>query len=203
MTVLSIAELKRLTCDLGSAHTLEQHRHRHRLAAVLILVYQGVHELEIILTRRSTTLANHAGQISFPGGTVEEDDRDPVYTALREAREEIDLQEHEVDVLGIMETTTLPSGFAVAPVLAAMESLPELIANPGEVEEIFSIPLSLANDLSSYQMDFLEKDGFRREFYYLQHDDYYIWGATAKMLRGLALYLNRGSHNQDSVNSWS
>ncbi|MDC1528488.1 CoA pyrophosphatase [Gammaproteobacteria bacterium] len=193
MTVLSIAELKRLTCDLGSDHSLEQHRDRHRLAAVLILVYQGIHEPEIILTRRSSTLANHAGQISFPGGTVEEGDSDPVHTALREAREEIDLQEHEVEVLGIMETTTLPSGFAIAPVLGVMESLPRLTANPGEVEEIFSIPLSMANDLSRYQMDFLEKDGLRRDFYYLQHDSYYIWGATAKMLRELALHLNPGS----------
>lgn len=193
MTVLSITELKNLTAGLGTDHSLEQYRDRHRLAAVLILIYQGSHEPEIILTQRSSSLTNHAGQISFPGGTVEEGDSDPVHTALREAREEIDLQEHEVEVLGIMETTTLPSGFAIAPVLGVMESLPWLTANPGEVEEIFSIPLSLANDLSRYQMDFLEKDGLRRDFYYLQHDSYYIWGATAKMLRELALHLNPGS----------
>jgi len=193
MTVLSIAELKRLTFDLGSDHTLEQYRDRHRLAAVLILVYQGIYEPEIILTRRSRTLANHAGQISFPGGTVDESDTDPVYTALREAREEIDLQENEVEVLGILETTTLPSGFAIAPVVGVVESLPVLTANPAEVEEIFSIPLSLANDLYCYQMDFLEKDGLRRDCYYIQHKDYYIWGATAKMLRRLAVHLNSGS----------
>jgi len=124
---------------------------------------------------------------------VEEADRDPVHTALREAREEIDLNEEGVEILGIMETITLPSGFAIAPVLGVMESLPVMSANPGEVAEIFSIPLSLANDLSRYQMDFLERDGKRRDFYILEHKDYYIWGATANMLRTLALMLNPDS----------
>ena len=72
---------------------------------------------------------------------MEEADRDPVHTALREAREEIDLREEGVEILGIMETITLPSGFAIAPVLGVMESLPVMSANPGEVAEIFSIPL--------------------------------------------------------------
>ena len=193
MTVLSITELKNLTAGLGTDHSLEQYRDRHRLAAVLILIYQGSHEPEIILTQRSSSLTNHAGQISFPGGTVEEADRDPVHTALREAREEIDLNEEGVEILGIMETITLPSGFAIAPVLGVMESLPVMSANPGEVAEIFSIPLSLANDLSRYQMDFLERDGKRRDFYILEHKDYYIWGATANMLRTLALMLNPDS----------
>ena len=193
MTVLSITELKNLTAGLGTDHSLEQYRDRHRLAAVLILIYQGSHEPEIILTQRSSSLTNHAGQISFPGGTVEEADRDPVHTALREAREEIDLREEGVEILGIMETITLPSGFAIAPVLGVMESLPVMSANPGEVAEIFSIPLSLANDLSRYQMDFLERDGKRRDFYILEHKDYYIWGATANMLRTLALMLNPDS----------
>ena len=193
MTVLSITELKNLTAGLGTDHSLEKYRDRHRLAAVLILIYQGSHEPEIILTQRSSSLTNHAGQISFPGGTVEEADRDPVHTALREAREEIDLNEEGVEILGIMETITLPSGFAIAPVLGVMESLPVMSANPGEVAEIFSIPLSLANDLSRYQMDFLERDGKRRDFYILEHKDYYIWGATANMLRTLALMLNPDS----------
>ena len=193
MTVLSITELKNLTAGLGTDHSLEQYRDRHRLAAVLILIYQGSHEPEIILTQRSSSLTNHAGQISFPGGTVEEADRDPVHTALREAREEIDLNEEGVEILGIMETITLPSGFAIAPVLGVMESLPVMSANPGEVAEIFSIPLSLVNDLSRYQVDFLERDGKRRDFYILEHKDYYIWGATANMLRTLALMLNPDS----------
>jgi len=193
VTVLSITELKNLTAGLGTDHSLEQYRDEHRLAAVLILIYQGSHEPEIILTQRSSSLTNNAGQISFPGGTVEEADRGPVHTALREAREEIDLNEEGVEILGIMETIILPSGFAIAPVLGVMESLPVMSANPGEVAEIFSIPLSLANDLSRYQMDFLERDGKRRDFYILEHKDYYIWGATANMLRTLALMLNPDS----------
>ena len=125
---------------------------------------------------------------------MEEADSDPVHTALREAREEIDLQRsRRWKCWGSWKRLTLPSGFAIAPVLGVMESLPVMSANPGEVAEIFSIPLSLVNDLSRYQVDFLERDGKRRDFYILEHKDYYIWGATANMLRTLALMLNPDS----------
>ena len=190
MTVISISQLKELTVDLNTEHTLDQYSDKHRLAAVLILVFQGVDEPEIILTRRSSKLSNHAGQISFPGGTVEEADIDPVFTALREANEEIDLKEQEVEILGILNTTTLPSGFAVSPVLGVMECSPTLAPNLDEVAEIFSIPLSLICDLSIFQEDSQIKDGIRRDFYYLIFEDYYNWGATAKMLRALGQILN-------------
>jgi 8-oxo-dGTP pyrophosphatase MutT (NUDIX family) len=191
--VISISQIKELTVDLNTDHSLEQYRDEHRLAAVLILVVQGLDEPEIILTRRSANLSNHAGQISFPGGTVEDADIDPVFTALREASEEIDLQKNDVEILGILNTTTLPSGFAVSPVLAVMHSSPVLTANPDEVDEIFSIPLSLICDLSLYGQDSLTRDGIRREFYFLNYEEYYIWGATAKMLRTLAKILNTSS----------
>ena len=116
-------------------------------------------------------------------------DPDPVHTALREAREEIALEESQVEVLGILDVDLLPSGFAVAPVLAVMESRPRLTANPDEVAEIFTIPLSIACDLSRYGQDFLIRNGRKRVFYVLEVDDYYIWGATARMLRSLAKIL--------------
>ncbi len=171
--------------SLNTDHNLETFRTDHKLAAVLILVYQGRSEPEIILTRRSASLPNHAGQISFPGGNVSTKDQSPVETALREAEEEIALTRESVEILGILDTTVVPSGFAVAPVLAIVDELPPLQPNPGEVDEIFSLPLSLACDLTRYRTDFLVRDGRKREFYVLDYEHYYIWGATAKMLRTL------------------
>ena len=160
-----------------------------RLAAVLILLYPEEDEPHFVLTRRTDHLPHHAGQISFPGGSIDPDDPDPVFTALREAREEIALADETLEVLGVLDTTLLPSGFAVAPVLAIMDSAPVLKANPDEVEEIFTLPLSLTTDLSRYGKDFVERDGRRRNFHYLNYGDYYIWGATARMLRQLAKQL--------------
>lgn len=193
MAETSILRLREMANSLSLDDSLAQYSAEHRLAAVLILVIPGDTSPEIILTRRSDKLPNHAGQISFPGGTVEESDNDPCQTALREAREEIALPESDVEILGILDVTLLPSGFAVAPVLGVTESQPSLQANPGEVEEIFSIPLPLVCDLGQYRQDVLERDGNRREFYYLDYEGRYIWGATAKMLRSLALLLGQVS----------
>jgi 8-oxo-dGTP pyrophosphatase MutT (NUDIX family) len=189
MPAQTIEQLKTLTRSLNVDHELDSFSQEHRLAAVLILVYPDSKGLNIILTRRSDKLSNHAGQISFPGGTVDVNDPDPVHTALREAQEEIALESSAVEVLGILEVILLPSGFAVAPVLAIMDSVPILTANPAEVDEIFSIPLSLIADLDQYNQDFLFRSGQKREFYYLEFQDHYIWGATAKMLRTLGQLL--------------
>lgn len=189
----SIARLRELGARLNTDHTLNDYRADHRLASVLILAYPSELESHIVLTRRTQHLPTHAGQISFPGGSIEADDRDPVHTALREAREEINLNDNEIDILGILEVTLLPSGFAVAPVLAVSDRQPVLQPNPDEVDEIFSIPISIVSDLSLYREDSLERDGIRRQFYYLNYGDYYIWGATAKMLRNLARLLQDGS----------
>jgi len=189
----SIATLRELGTRLNTEHTLEDYREDHRLAAVLILAYPDDREPHIVLTRRTHHLPNHAGQISFPGGSIEAGDRDPVHTALREAREEINLDDNDVDVLGILDVTVLPSGFAVAPVLAVSDRQPALQPNPDEVAEIFSIPLSMISDLTRYRQDFLERDGVRRQFYYLNYGKYYIWGATARMLRDLAGLLREDS----------
>jgi len=189
----SIAEIRTIARDLDVTHTLHDHANNHRLAAVLVLVYPGVNGLEILLTKRADHLPTHAGQISFPGGSIDASDPDPVYTALREAREEVGLDTDHVEVLGILEVDLLPSGFAVAPILAVTESRPSLVPNPEEVDEIFALPLSLASNLDAYGTDWLERDGVRRDFFTLVFRDYYIWGATARMLRSLALLLAKNT----------
>ncbi len=161
-----------------------------RLAAVLILLIPGSDGPELILTRRSEGLSSHAGQISFPGGTVETEDPDPIYTALRESSEEIGLKHDNVDILGILHWHSIPSGFLVLPVVAELKEFQEFTAAPAEVAEVFSIPLKTLLDIELYQRDTLLRNGIKREFYFLEFKEYYIWGATAKMLRSLALKLS-------------
>ena len=117
MPDLSLDHLREFAKFLNTDHNLDAYRDNHRLAAVLIIIYQGQSGLEIILTRRSEQLPTHAGQISFPGGSIDDKDDNPVATALREAEEEISLERSAIEILGILDETLLPSGFAVAPVL--------------------------------------------------------------------------------------
>lgn len=160
-----------------------------RLAAVLILLSPGNDGPELIFTRRSEDLSSHAGQISFPGGTIEPDDNSPIHTALRESEEEIGLNQSNVDVLGTLDWYTIPSGFVVLPVIGHMNQRQDFIAAPEEVAEIFSIPLQTLLDTSLYKSDTFIRDGFKRRFYFFEFKGYYVWGATAGMLRSLALKL--------------
>ncbi len=161
-----------------------------RLAAVLILLTPGKNAPELIFTRRSKALSNHAGQISFPGGTVENSDLDPVHTALRESEEEIGLNRAYVDILGTLDWHTLPSGFIVLPVVGHMTHKQEFTAAPEEVTEIFSIPLQILLDVSLYKNNTITRNGVKRLYYFFEFKEYYIWGATAAVLRSLAMKLS-------------
>jgi len=161
-----------------------------RLAAVLILLTPGDDGPELIFTKRSQELASHAGQISFPGGTVETTDINPIHTALRESKEEIGLNPQNVEILGTLDWHTLPTGFVVLPVIGHLDQKQDFVAAPEEVDEIFSIPLAALLDTRLYKSDFLSRNGIKRRFYFIEFKEYYIWGATAGMLRSLALKLS-------------
>ena len=158
----------------------------HRLAAVLILAMPGENGAELLLTKRSDALPNHAGQISFPGGACESQDDSLIDTALREAREEVGIQTGNIDILGTLDMTLLPSGFAVLPVVAVVGETPVLKPDPAEVAEIFTLPLEKVSHPDSFKQDSYDRNGFKREFYYIEYKEYYIWGATAGMLHKLA-----------------
>ncbi|MDG2091576.1 MAG: CoA pyrophosphatase [Gammaproteobacteria bacterium] len=161
-----------------------------RLAAVLILLTPGDNGPELIFTRRSKDLSSHAGQISFPGGTIEADDKSPIHTALRESAEEIGLKQDYVEVLGTLEWHTLPSGFVVLPVIGHLNQQQVFKPEPNEVAEIFTIPLQYLLDISLYKQDIYNRNGIKRKFYFFEFKEYYIWGATAGMLRSLAMKLS-------------
>jgi 8-oxo-dGTP pyrophosphatase MutT (NUDIX family) len=159
-------------------------------AAVLLALVQVLEGPAILLTRRTDHLQVHAGQISFAGGRTAMEDRDPVHTALREAGEEIGLDARVVRVLGQLPEFFLPSGYRVTPVVAWLDSEPELRADPGEVAEIFYLPARLGLDPGAWQIEEIERFGHRRQVWVMDYQGRRIWGATAGILVWLATLLH-------------
>lgn len=186
---LSLEEVRHRLGSLGDNESQLKHSGKGRIAAVLLAIYEVDGSSCIILTRRSKTLPQHAGQISFPGGSREAGDSSLVETALREAEEEIGLLRNKVDVMGELPPLNLPSGFWVSPVIGLLQETPTLQPDPGEVDEIFTLPLPLLFRKDLFQQGSMVRNGIKRDFYYIDYKDYYIWGATATMLFNLAAVL--------------
>lgn len=154
-------------------------------ASVLIALVQRAQGLTVLLTERNADLTDHPGQISFPGGRAEAFDASPEDTALREAEEEIGLARRHVEVIGTMPDYFTGTGYRVTPVVALVTPPFELVADPGEVAEIFEVPLAYLMDGAHHQrLSFALPTG-RRSFYAMPYESHFIWGATAGMLRNL------------------
>jgi 8-oxo-dGTP pyrophosphatase MutT (NUDIX family) len=152
-------------------------------AAVLVPLVQRDEGLTVLLTQRTAHLANHAGQISFPGGSVEATDADCVAAALRETEEEIGLAPETFDILGRLDDYTTFSGFNITPVVGLARPPLAFAIDPFEVEEVFEVPLDFVLDPRNQQRHSREAlPGQRRYFYAIPYGRHYIWGATAGML---------------------
>ncbi len=159
---------------------------RLRAAAVLVPVSLAAGAPSLILTRRSSALRHHPGQIAFPGGRIDAGDSGPEAAALREAGEEIGLPPELVKILGHLPDHETVTGFRVTPVVAVIRAPFDPVAEPGEVDEVFSVPLSHVLNPDSYSVQSRRWRGQRRHYFIVPWGPYYIWGATARMLRGLA-----------------
>ncbi|HTK02536.1 MAG TPA: CoA pyrophosphatase [Bordetella sp.] len=156
------------------------------LAAVLIPLVMRQDGVTVMLTQRTAHLHDHAGQISFPGGRIEETDASPIAAALREAQEETGLAPEWVEVLGTMPVYLTSTGFSVTPVVALVRPGFELVPDAFEVADIFEVPLSFITDPANHRLHRVElPDGRVRRYYSMPWDKYFIWGATAAMLRNL------------------
>lgn len=162
--------------------------HSYRAAAVLIAVTRAsmTNRSEIVLTVRAAHLRSHAGQISLPGGTKEEQDPDFQTTALRESEEEIGLLAHQVQVLGKLGDMALPSGFRITPFVGLIDSGLDFVPCPDEVADIFHAPLELLLDPDAYEKTTMEFNGEQRVILEINFEKYRIWGATAAILYHLA-----------------
>ncbi|GAA6200722.1 CoA pyrophosphatase [Aquicoccus sp. SU-CL01552] len=172
--------------DLNPDFRLPEER-RLRPAGVLVTVTLATGAPRLILTKRSSALKHHPGQIAFPGGKQEETDANVTAAALREAEEEIGLPRDMPTVLGTLPEHETVTGFKVTPVLAVLERAFDPVAEPGEVEEVFSVPLEHVLNPENYLIESRIWRGMRRHYFTVPFGPYYIWGATARMLRGLAV----------------
>lgn len=155
-------------------------------AAVLFPIVLRDHEHTVLLTQRTAHLRDHAGQISFPGGRVEPDDRSPVDTALRETEEEVGLVRDRIDVLGYLPEYRTGTGFRVTPVVALVQPPFELAPDPFEVAEVFEVPLGFLLNPENHQRHSIHHRGAMRNYFAMPYGDYFIWGATAGMIRSLS-----------------
>jgi 8-oxo-dGTP pyrophosphatase MutT (NUDIX family) len=155
-------------------------------AAVLIGLVAHPEGPGIILTERTAHLANHAAEVSLPGGRVEADDEGPAAAALREACEEIGLDPGKVELLGCLPPCLTVSGFCVYPFVGWIEPPVELTPDPYEVADIFEVPLGFILDPANQQRGSLVVGGVRHEFYVLPYPGHRVWGATAGILLNLA-----------------
>lgn len=160
-------------------------------ASVLVPLVTRPQGLTILLTQRTDHLTDHGGQISFPGGRAEDYDASPVDTALRETEEEIGLHRRHVDVIGSLPDYITGTGYRVTPVVGLIAPPFELLPDANEVAEIFEVPLAFLMDGANHQrLSFeLPEGAGRRSFYAMPYERFFIWGATAGMLRNLFHFL--------------
>lgn len=157
-----------------------------RPASVLIAVTDWGDDPHVLLTKRSSALKHHPGQIAFPGGKQDDTDASIEAAALREAEEEIGLPRDAVSVLGTMPCHETVTGFTVTPVVGIVSEPFEIRPEPGEVDEVFSVPLRFLLNVDHFSQQSRRWRGQRRYYFTVPFGPYYIWGATARMLRAFA-----------------
>ena len=168
--------------DLNKGVLLPEGR-KLRPAAVLAPIIEGPNGYELILTKRSSALKHHPGQIAFPGGKQDDSDTDLIATALREAQEEIGLHSQSVDVLGTFAPHETVTSFTVTPVVAVVNGDFDPVPEAGEVSEVFRVPLSHVLHANNFLIEARRWRGQKRMYYTVPYGPYYIWGATARILR--------------------
>lgn len=153
-------------------------------AAVLVPIVARA-EPTILLTTRTAHLADHAGQIAFPGGKIDPGDESPAAAALREAHEEIGLAAPFVEPVGYLDVYMTTRGFRIVPTIARVSPGFSLTLNRQEVEDAFEVPLAFLMELTNHQRHSRDWEGMTRHYYAIPFGERYIWGVTAGILRNL------------------
>ena len=164
-----------------------------KAAAVLVPIVTRPDELTVLFTRRTAHLKAHSGQISFPGGRIEEGDASEQAAALRETQEEIGIAGSSIEVLGRLADYHTRTGFRVTPVVGVVTVPFTLRVDAHEVDEVFEVPLSFLLDPANHQKHSREFQGRQVQYYAIPYHDYYIWGATAGMLVNFYRHLASGT----------
>lgn len=154
-------------------------------AAVLVPVVVRPEAPAVLLTKRTDHLHHHPGQISFPGGRVEEADTSPIDTALRETEEEIGLHRRHIELIGTLPDYLTGTGFRVTPVVGLVTPPFELTLDAFEVAEAFEVPLAHFLDPANHEEHSIMHEGRLRRFHAMPYQGYFIWGATAGIIMSL------------------
>ncbi|WP_411889493.1 CoA pyrophosphatase [Yoonia sp. SDW83-1] len=157
-----------------------------KLTPAAVLVGVRAETESVILTKRSARLKHHPGQIAFPGGKQDDTDKTIINAALREAEEEIGLPAQLVETLGTLPPHQTVTGYQVTPVLALVSGHYDPVPEAGEVSEVFEVPLSHLANPSMFRVEGRIWQGRKRLYYTVPYGPYYVWGATARILRALA-----------------
>ena len=155
-----------------------------RPAAVLVPVVDHP-EPTVLLTQRAQHLPDHPGQVSFPGGKIDQGDASPLASALREAEEEIGLNRSFVEPIGYLDLYMTTLGYRIVPVIACVRPGFSLTLNKSEVDATFEVPLEYLMDQSNVQRHARDWQGMTRHYYAITFGERYIWGVTAGILRNL------------------
>lgn len=162
-----------------------------RSAAVLVPLIDHATGMTVLLTQRTDTLPHHAGQICFPGGRIEDRDRTPEDTALRETEEEIGIEPSRIELVGRMKAHETGTGFRVIPVIGLLAPPLALVPDPAEVAHVFEVPLDFVLDPANHRFETRVSRGVERRFPTLPWREHFIWGLTARILGELAEMLRR------------
>lgn len=166
-------------------------------AAVLVPLVDRGDGVQVLLTQRTPHLYDHGGQISFPGGRVEDGDASREATALRETEEEIGIDRARIAVLGRLPDYEIPSGFRITPIVGWLEPPVVVQPDPFEVAEAFEAPLAYFLDPANYQRREYRFRGRHRHYLAIPFEGRYIWGATAGMLYSLCRVLQHVAQPQE------
>lgn len=156
-------------------------------AAVLILIVMRQSGPTVLFTKRTANLREHAGQVSFPGGRVDPEDKHLIDTALRETEEETGIDRADIDVIGQLPAYETRTGYTITPVVGMIKKPFHVQMNETEVDEIFEVPLSFLMNGAHHQRRILaaSESNTRKLIYAIPYERFFIWGATAGMLRNL------------------
>ena len=154
-------------------------------AAVLIPIFPKDNALHLLLTARTEEVEAHKGQISFPGGTQDESDRDAIHTALREAEEELALKPRDIEIIGTLDDIPVPSKFIITPVVGYLRSQPAYAPHAKEVADVLVIPVSFFGDPLNATTEERRFEGKNVTVWHFRFGKYDVWGATAAMIRNL------------------
>lgn len=154
-------------------------------AAVLVPITDRA-DPGVILTKRTTTMRRHPGQVAFPGGRIDPEDDGPVEAALREAEEEIALPRRHVTIIGAADRYRTVTGYEVTPILAVVPPDLVLVASEAEVAHVFEVPLAFILDPANHVRASAEWQGQQRHYYEINWDGHRIWGATAAIIVNLS-----------------